>query len=129
PVKIGDVADVVDGLENTKVGAWYRGQPSIVVDVQRQPGANVIETVQGIHAELARLRRAAPTPSGRGCGARCRPPRPSPLSMTAPRRSALPFVTFSSRSCSASHWWCSSSWFSCELSAPPLLPALRCPCR
>jgi multidrug efflux pump len=60
PVKIGDVADVVDGLENTKVGAWYRGQPSIVIDVQRQPGANVIETVERVRAELPRLRRAMP---------------------------------------------------------------------
>jgi multidrug efflux pump len=60
PVKISDVADVVDGLENAKVGAWYRGQPSIVVDVQRQPGANVIETVQRVHAELPRLRHAMP---------------------------------------------------------------------
>jgi multidrug efflux pump len=60
PVKISDVADVVDGLENTKVGAWYRGEPAIVVDVQRQPGANVIETVQRVRAELPRLRRAMP---------------------------------------------------------------------
>src|SRR5262245_15334197 len=60
PVKISDVADVVDGLENTKVGAWYRGQPSIVVDVQRQPGVNVIEPVQRVRAELPRLRRAIP---------------------------------------------------------------------
>jgi multidrug efflux pump len=60
PVKISDLADVVDGLENTKVGAWYQGKPSIVVDVQRQPGANVIETVQRVHAELPRLRRAMP---------------------------------------------------------------------
>ena len=60
PVKISDVADVLDGLENTKVGAWYRGQPSIVIDVQRQPGANVIETVQRVRAELPRLRRALP---------------------------------------------------------------------
>ena len=60
PVKISDVADVIDGLENTKVGAWYRGQPSIVIDVQRQPGANVIETVQRVRAELPRLRRALP---------------------------------------------------------------------
>ena len=60
PVKIADVADVIDGLENTKVGAWYRGQPAIVIDVQRQPGANVIETVQRVRAELPRLRRALP---------------------------------------------------------------------
>src|SRR5512136_1410883 len=60
PVKISDAADVVEGLENTKVGAWYRGQPSIVIDVQRQPGANVIETVERVRAELPRLRRAMP---------------------------------------------------------------------
>ena len=60
PVLLGDVADVVNGLENTKVGASYRGLPAIVVDVQRQPGANVIETVQRVRAELPRLRRAIP---------------------------------------------------------------------
>ncbi len=60
PVRISDVADVVDGLENSKVGAWYRGEPAIVVDVQRQPGANVIQTVQRVRAELPRLRRTMP---------------------------------------------------------------------
>ena len=60
PVKISDVADVIDGLENTKVGASYKGAPAIVIDVQRQPGANVIETVQRVRGELPRLRRALP---------------------------------------------------------------------
>ena len=60
PVLLSDIADVVDGLENTKVGAWYKGEPAIVLDVQRQPGANVIETVQRIQAELPRLRRSLP---------------------------------------------------------------------
>jgi multidrug efflux pump len=60
PVLINDVADVVDGLENTKVGASYAGGPAIVIDVQRQPGANVIETVQRVQAELPRLRRSIP---------------------------------------------------------------------
>ena len=60
PVKISDVADVIDGLENTKVGATYRGKPAIVVDVQRQPGANVIDTVTLVRGELPRLRRAMP---------------------------------------------------------------------
>jgi multidrug efflux pump len=60
PVLLSDVADVVDGLENTKVGAWYRGNPAVVLDVQRQPGANVIETVQRVRTELPRLRRAIP---------------------------------------------------------------------
>jgi multidrug efflux pump len=60
PVLLSDVADVVNGLENNKVGAWYQGKPAIVIDVQRQPGANVIETVQRVRAELPRLRRALP---------------------------------------------------------------------
>ena len=60
PVRVSDVADVIDGLENSKVGAWYKGKPAIVIDVQRQPGANVIETVQRVQAELPRLRRAMP---------------------------------------------------------------------
>ena len=60
PVLLSDVADVIDGLENTKVGASYGGGPAIVIDVQRQPGANVIETVQRVKAELPRLRRSIP---------------------------------------------------------------------
>jgi len=60
PVRISDVADVVDALENSKVGASYKGMPAVVVDVQRQPGANVIDTVTRVRAELPRLRRAMP---------------------------------------------------------------------
>ena len=60
PVLLKDVADIVDGLENNKVGAWYNGNPAVVVDIQRQPGANVVETVQRIRRELPRLQRAFP---------------------------------------------------------------------
>jgi multidrug efflux pump len=60
PVLLSDLADVVEGLENTKVGASYQGKPAIVIDVQRQPGANVIETVERVQAELPRLQRALP---------------------------------------------------------------------
>jgi multidrug efflux pump len=60
PVLIKDVAQVVDGLENTKVGGWYQDTPAVVVDVYRQPGANVIETVRRIKAELPRIERAIP---------------------------------------------------------------------
>jgi len=60
PVRLADVADVVEGLENNRVGAWYQGKPAIVIDVQRQPGANVIETVERVMRELPRLRRAMP---------------------------------------------------------------------
>lgn len=60
PVKLRDVATVIDGLENAKVGGWYQGTPAVVIDIQRQPGANVIETVQRIKRELPRLHRAMP---------------------------------------------------------------------
>src|SRR5258706_7491050 len=60
PVMLSDVADVVDGLENTKVGGWYQGVPAVIIDIQRQPGANVIETVRRVLAELPRLKRAIP---------------------------------------------------------------------
>jgi multidrug efflux pump len=60
PVLLRDVANVVDGLVNERVGAWYNGRPSVVIDIQRQPGANVIETVGLIRGELPRLARALP---------------------------------------------------------------------
>src|SRR5215217_5205266 len=60
PVLLKDVADIVDGLENNKVAGWYQGNPAIVVDIQRQPGANVIETVQRIKRQLPQLQRAFP---------------------------------------------------------------------
>ena len=55
PVLLRDVAKVVDGLENSRVGGWYAGEPAVIVDVQRQPGANVVETVDRVLAELPRL--------------------------------------------------------------------------
>ncbi|MBX9844274.1 MAG: efflux RND transporter permease subunit [Xanthobacteraceae bacterium] len=58
PLLLKDVAVIIDGLENSKVGGWYRGAPAVIVDIQRQPGANVIDTVKRIRAELPRLRRA-----------------------------------------------------------------------
>jgi multidrug efflux pump len=60
PVLLSDVANVLDGLEDAKVGGWYDGTPAVIVDVQRQPGANVIETVQRVRAELPKLQRAMP---------------------------------------------------------------------
>ncbi|HEY7662226.1 MAG TPA: efflux RND transporter permease subunit [Xanthobacteraceae bacterium] len=60
PVLLRDVAQVIDGLENNRVGGFYRGSPAVVVDIQRQPGANVIETVQRINKELPKLQRSMP---------------------------------------------------------------------
>ncbi|AMN39375.1 efflux RND transporter permease subunit [Rhodoplanes sp. Z2-YC6860] len=60
PILLTDVASVISGLENDKVGAWYQGHPAVVIDIQRQPGANVIDTVERIKRELPRLQRAMP---------------------------------------------------------------------
>jgi multidrug efflux pump len=60
PVQLRDVAEVIDGLENNKIAGWYQGKPAVIIDIQRQPGANVIETVARIRAELPRLQRAIP---------------------------------------------------------------------
>ena len=60
PVMLRDVAEVVDGLENAKVSGWYNGQPAVIIDIRRQPGANVVQTVKNIQAELPRLRRILP---------------------------------------------------------------------
>ena len=60
PVRIKDVGTVVDGLENVRVDGRYDGRPAVLIDVQRQPGANVIDTVERINRELPRLERAMP---------------------------------------------------------------------
>ena len=60
PVTIGDVAQIVDGLENDRSGGWYQGTPAVIIDIQRQPGANVIEVVRQIRAEIPKLQRAIP---------------------------------------------------------------------
>jgi multidrug efflux pump len=60
PVTIGDVAEIVDGLENDRTGGWYQGAPAVIIDIQRQPGANVIDVVSQIRAEIPRLQRAIP---------------------------------------------------------------------
>jgi multidrug efflux pump len=60
PVMLSDVATVIDGLENSKVGGWHQNQPAVIIDIQRQPGANVIDTVRRIQQDLPRLQRIMP---------------------------------------------------------------------
>lgn len=60
PVTVDDVAVIVDGLENDRTGGWYQGTPAVIIDIQRQPGANVIEVVRQIRAEIPKLQRAIP---------------------------------------------------------------------
>jgi multidrug efflux pump len=60
-VRISDVAQVVDGAENVKLGAWSGLKPAIILNVQRQPGANVIATVDAIKQRLPELQAGLPT--------------------------------------------------------------------
>ncbi len=55
PVRLKDVGTIVEGPENDKLAAWENTTPAIVVNVQRQPGANVIETVDAIKARLPQI--------------------------------------------------------------------------
>ncbi len=59
-VRLQDVADVVDGVENTQTLGLFNGEPAIVVLVTRQPAANVIATVDGVRALLPELRAQLP---------------------------------------------------------------------
>ncbi len=60
PLRLGDVAHVTEAPENTRLAAWANRDPAIVIQVQRQPGANVIETVDRIRQILPQLRDALP---------------------------------------------------------------------
>jgi len=60
-VRVADVANVVDSAENIKLGAWSGLKPAIILNVQRQPGANVIATVDAIKARLPELSSGLPT--------------------------------------------------------------------
>ncbi len=60
PIMLSDVANVVEGLENSRVGGWYRGEQAVILDVLRQPGANIINTVESLKKELPQLRRVLP---------------------------------------------------------------------
>jgi multidrug efflux pump len=60
PIRLSDVATVVSGPENGKLAAWADTTPAIIVSIQRQPGANVIEVVDGIKAILPQLETALP---------------------------------------------------------------------
>ncbi|KWR87399.1 MdtB/MuxB family multidrug efflux RND transporter permease subunit [Cupriavidus sp. IDO] len=60
PIRITDVADIVDGPENSRLAAWANARPAIVLNIQRQPGANVIEVVDRIKTLLPQLQNALP---------------------------------------------------------------------
>ncbi len=59
-VKLSDVADVIDGAENVNQAAWMNTTPAVIVNIQRQPGANVIQVVDRIKRLLPLLRSTLP---------------------------------------------------------------------
>jgi len=60
PVRLTDVATIVSGPENTKLGAWANTTPAIILSVQRQPGANIIQVVDRIQALLPQILATLP---------------------------------------------------------------------
>jgi multidrug efflux pump len=60
PVMLTDVADIIDGVENTTQAAWMNQTPAIILNVQRQPGGNTISVVKSIKALLPQLEANLP---------------------------------------------------------------------
>jgi len=60
PVRLKDVASVEFAPENVKLAAWYNKTPAVILNIQRQPGANVIKVVESVRALLPQLQAALP---------------------------------------------------------------------
>src|SRR5580700_6619476 len=60
PVKVRDIGVAVDAAENSKIAAWHYGQQGVLLVIFKQPGANVIDTVDRVRKELPRLEAALP---------------------------------------------------------------------
>src|ERR1700761_4068647 len=61
PVRLEDVATIVDGPEDTRQAAWMNTTPAVIVNIQRQPGANIIAVVDRITALLPQLKTSIPS--------------------------------------------------------------------
>ncbi|MGD9924962.1 MAG: efflux RND transporter permease subunit [Pseudorhodoplanes sp.] len=60
PVKLNEVATVIDSVENNKIASWFNGERSVVLAIQRQPDANTVAVVDSIKERLPSLRAAIP---------------------------------------------------------------------
>ncbi len=60
PVRLSEVAKVIDGAENVRLAAWANDNASVIVNIQRQPGANVLEVVDDIKKLLPELQASLP---------------------------------------------------------------------
>jgi len=61
PVRLSDVANVADGIENSKQAAWMNLTPAVIVNIQRQPGANIIGVVDRVKLLLPQLQSSLPS--------------------------------------------------------------------
>jgi multidrug efflux pump len=61
PVRLSDVANVIDGTENNQLAAWMNLTPAVIVNIQRQPGANIISVVDRIKKLLPQLQASLPS--------------------------------------------------------------------
>src|SRR3954466_11224041 len=61
PVRLSDVASIIDGTENVQQAAWMNDKPAVIVNIQRQPGANIIAVVDRIKALLPQLQTSLPS--------------------------------------------------------------------
>ncbi len=61
PVRLSDVANVIDGVENSQQAAWMNLVPAVIVNIQRQPGANIISVVDRIKKLLPTLQSSLPS--------------------------------------------------------------------
>src|SRR5438445_5931297 len=60
PLRLSDVANVVDSSENDQQAAWMDTKPAVIMNIQRQPGKNIIDVVDTIHKALPRYQAALP---------------------------------------------------------------------
>ena len=60
PLRLRDVASIVEAPENNRLAAWANEEPAIILNIQRQPGANVIEVVERVQALLPSLKASLP---------------------------------------------------------------------
>jgi hydrophobic/amphiphilic exporter-1 (mainly G- bacteria), HAE1 family len=60
PVRVQDLGKAVDSVENTRAGSWFNNERAVILGIQRQPGANIVEVVDAIKAVLPTLRAQIP---------------------------------------------------------------------
>ena len=60
PVMLSEVATVTDGIENTRLAAWKNTTPAVILNIQRQPGANIIAVVDRVKSLMPQLRASLP---------------------------------------------------------------------